>query len=158
MEMAPLIQLCHRLGLAEQVTWDLRFIGNDAIAALFAANDVVALPYHDVDSSGVLTLATVAGKAVVASAIGGFRDLLSDGETALLAPLEPTGFAAALARLVEDTALRRRLGAALQRHGSEAIPSWAAIGRATCAVYDEAQLAWRTARAGRPIGSTPRRA
>lgn len=158
MEMAPLIQLCHRIGLAEQVTWDLRFIGNDAIAGLFAANDVVALPYHDVDSSGVLTLATVAGKAVVASAIGGFRDLLVDGETALLAPLEPTGFAAALARLVEDAALRRRLGAALQRHGTDKIPSWSAIGRATVAVYDDARAAWQVGRAGRPVGPTPRRA
>jgi glycosyltransferase involved in cell wall biosynthesis len=140
------------------VSWDLRFIGNEAIPGLFAACDVVALPYHDVDSSGVLTLATAAGKAVVASAIGGFRDLLAADETALLAPLEPTGFSQALARLIEDPALRRHLGGNLRRHGADEIPSWSAIGRATMDVYDGAITAWHAERAGRTVGPTPRRA
>jgi glycosyltransferase involved in cell wall biosynthesis len=153
MEMAPLIQACHTLGFADQVTWDLRFIRNEALADLFAACDVVVLPYHDVDSSGVLTLATSAGKAVVASEIGGFRDLLASGETALLAPLEPAGFAQALGRLVEDDALRRRLGDNLRRHGTDAIPSWSAIGRATVDIYADAIAAWRAERAGHYVRS-----
>jgi glycosyltransferase involved in cell wall biosynthesis len=158
MEMAPLIQACEARGFADQVSWDLRYIGDDAIAGLFAACDVVALPYHDVDSSGVLTLAIAAGKAVIASEIGGFRDLLAHGETALLAPLAPAEFTQALARLIEDPALRRRLGANLRRHGIDAIPSWSAIGRATAEIYDGAIAAWRSEQAGRSIGPAPRRA
>jgi glycosyltransferase involved in cell wall biosynthesis len=158
MEMAPLIALCHERGFADQVTWDLNFIRDAAIPGLFAACDVVALPYHDVDSSGVLTLATAAGKAVVASQIGGFRDLLASGETALLAPLEPAGFSRALARLIEDAGLRRRLGANLLRHGTEAVPSWAEIGRATAEIYEGAIVDWRAERVGRSVGPAPRRA
>lgn len=158
MDMAPLVELCRTNGFAEQVSWDLRFVAPDEVAPLFAACDVVALPYHDVDSSGVLSLAIGAGKAVVASSVGGFRDLLADGETALLAPLEPADFAAALARLVDEPALRRRLGAALQRHGTEAIPSWAEIGRASADVYAEARASWHAAPIAPPIRSTPRRA
>jgi glycosyltransferase involved in cell wall biosynthesis len=46
MEMAPLIQFCHAHGFAEQVMWDLRFIREPEIAGLFAACDVVALPWR----------------------------------------------------------------------------------------------------------------
>jgi glycosyltransferase involved in cell wall biosynthesis len=153
MEMAPLIQACQAHGFADQVSWDLRFIGDDAIAGLFAACDVVALPYRDVDSSGVLTLAMTAGKAVIASEIGGFRDLLAHDETALLAPLAPAEFTRALARLIEDPALRRRLGANLRRHGTDAIPSWNTIGRATAEIYDAAIAAWRGEHAGHNVRS-----
>jgi glycosyltransferase involved in cell wall biosynthesis len=99
-----------------------------------------------------------AGKAVIASDIGGFRDLLAPGETALLAPLDPIAFSRDLSRLVDQPALRRRLGDNLRRHGSDAIPTWDAIGCDTEAVYRSAIAAWRAERAGRAIGSTPRRA
>jgi glycosyltransferase involved in cell wall biosynthesis len=158
MELAPLVQLCHEHGFAEQVTWDLRFIRDAEIARLFGTCDVVALPYHDVDSSGVLTLATVAGKAVIASEIGGFRDLLKAGETALLAPLDAEAFARELARLVETPALRRQLADNLRRHGHAAIPTWSAIGRTTLEVYGRAMVLWRTDRTGRALRPTPHRA
>ena len=158
MELAPLVQLCHEHGFAAQVTWDLRFIRDAEIPQLFGACDVVALPYHDVDSSGVLTLATVAGKAVIASEIGGFRDLLKADETALLAPLEPVAFARELGRLVETPALRRQLAEKLRRHGTAAIPTWSAIGRTTLEVYGRAIALWRAERAGRALRPTPHRA
>jgi glycosyltransferase involved in cell wall biosynthesis len=49
---------------------------------------------------------------VVASRVGGVPELVADGETGLLvAPANPTNLAAALARLIDDRELRRRLGA-----------------------------------------------
>ncbi len=143
MAMEPLYQLARAGGIAEQVTWDLRFISDDDVPRLFGECDVVALPYHDVDSSGVLSLAIGAGKAVVASAIGGFRDLLTADDTALLARLDAPSFAAALGRLIDDADLRRRLGDNLKRLGTGAIPTWSAIGRDTVAVYARAIAAWR---------------
>jgi glycosyltransferase involved in cell wall biosynthesis len=61
-----------------------------------------------------------AGKAVVASDIGGLRDIVVDGETGLLVP--PGAAAAlrrALERLISEDSLRERMGAAAARRASE---------------------------------------
>jgi glycosyltransferase involved in cell wall biosynthesis len=52
-----------------------------------------------------------AGKAVVSTSVDGCREVLEDGTNGLLVPpREPRALAAALARVLEDAALRRRLG------------------------------------------------
>ena len=52
-------------------------------------------------------------RPVVASAVGGLRDLVVDGETGyLVEPGDRAAFRAALERLLADRDLRRRLGAA----------------------------------------------
>jgi glycosyltransferase involved in cell wall biosynthesis len=57
--------------------------------------------------------AMAAGLPVVATAVGGVPEIVVEGETGLLvAPGDPAALAGALSRLVEDPALRRRLGAA----------------------------------------------
>ncbi len=53
------------------------------------------------------------GKAIVATAVGGVPDVLSDGRDALLVPPgDPAALATALARLAGDADLRQRLGGA----------------------------------------------
>jgi glycosyltransferase involved in cell wall biosynthesis len=53
------------------------------------------------------------GRAIVATAVGGVPDVLSDGEDALIVPpSDPAALAAALARLTGDAGLRGRLGPA----------------------------------------------
>jgi len=63
--------------------------------------------------------AAAAGKPIVATAMGGLRDIVVDGETGLLVPAEDrAALAAALQRLAGDPQLRERLGtAARQRAG-----------------------------------------
>lgn len=59
--------------------------------------------------------AAAAGKPIVASEIGGLRDIVVDGETGLLVPPEDRpALVAAMQRLSGDTELRQRLGAAAQ--------------------------------------------
>jgi glycosyltransferase involved in cell wall biosynthesis len=54
-----------------------------------------------------------AAKAIVASDIGGLKDLVVDGETGLLvAPSDREALRAALTRLINDDVLRARLGRA----------------------------------------------
>jgi glycosyltransferase involved in cell wall biosynthesis len=54
-----------------------------------------------------------AGKAIIASAIGGLRDVVVDGETGLLVPPgQPAPLREALQRLLGDEGLRARMGAA----------------------------------------------
>jgi glycosyltransferase involved in cell wall biosynthesis len=66
------------------------------------------------EAFGLVALETAAaGKPIVASDIAGLRDIVVDGETGLLArPGDTAALAAALQRLIGDSALRARLGEA----------------------------------------------
>jgi glycosyltransferase involved in cell wall biosynthesis len=80
---------------------------------LLEACDVFALPSR-LEGLGVAALEAMArGRPVVASAVGGLAETVVSEATGLLVPPEdPAALAAALARLIEDPTLARRLGAA----------------------------------------------
>lgn len=60
--------------------------------------------------------AMAVGRPIITADTPGAREVLRDGETALLVPSgDPAALAAALARLAEDRELRERLGAAARR-------------------------------------------
>jgi D-inositol-3-phosphate glycosyltransferase len=75
---------------------------------------------------------------VVASEVGGLRDLVVDGETGLLVPpRDVSALREALERLLADRELRRRLGTA----GRERIRdhfSWGRFGSETIQAYEDA--------------------
>ena len=78
------------------------------------------------------------GRPVVATAVGGLRDLVVDGETGLVVPpRDPRALRAALERLLGDRELRRRLGAEGRKRAQERF-SWPAVTAATLAAYAEA--------------------
>jgi glycosyltransferase involved in cell wall biosynthesis len=57
-----------------------------------------------------------AGRAIVSSDQGGMPELISDGENGLLARSEDAAsYISQLERLIEDEALRKRLGSAARR-------------------------------------------
>lgn len=61
------------------------WIPNQEIQIYFNACDVVVLPYTDITTSGVIPLAYAFKKPVVASAIGGIKDVVSE-KTGILVP------------------------------------------------------------------------
>ena len=135
MLMEPLMRLASQLGIRNQVDFDLRFIPEDEIGDLMAQSDVLMFPYHEIDASGVLMIAIAAGKTIVASNIGLFKELLEDGvHGALVEPNNPTALAGALARLIEDRQHLRDAERAVKSL-AEKIPGWEVIGRMTAAVY-----------------------
>jgi D-inositol-3-phosphate glycosyltransferase len=78
------------------------------------------------------------GRPVVATAVGGLRDLVVDGETGLVVPpRDVDALRLALERLLGDRELRRRLGAAGRRRAEERF-SWASATDATLAAYADA--------------------
>jgi glycosyltransferase involved in cell wall biosynthesis len=79
-----------------------------------------AVPSILPEAFGLAALETAAaGKPIVASDIGGLRDVVVDGETGLLvAPGDVQAMAAALRRLLADAGLRERMGAAARVHAS----------------------------------------
>jgi teichuronic acid biosynthesis glycosyltransferase TuaC len=84
----------------------------DAVPAWLAAADVVVVPSRREPLGLAAVEALACGIPVVASSVGGLRDVVHDGENGLLIPPnDPAALAAALRRL-SDADLRARLGAA----------------------------------------------
>ena len=99
----------------------VRFLGNvsdDELERLYARADIFALTSidygHSVEGFGLVYLeASAHGLPVVAHRVGGVAEAVVDGETGLLvAPHHPTALTAAFRQLIEDPALRTRLGEA----------------------------------------------
>jgi glycosyltransferase involved in cell wall biosynthesis len=88
------------------------YVPLEEVAGYFAAADLLVLPYRRISQSGVLYLALSLGVPVVASAVGAWPDLLTNGEQALLVePGSPSALADALVRALRDPGLRERLAA-----------------------------------------------
>jgi glycosyltransferase involved in cell wall biosynthesis len=109
-ERAGLAAQAARLGLTAQVRW----LGQRSdVGDVLNACDVFVLPSRR-EGLGVAALEAMASaRPLVASAVGGLGDAVLDGRTGLLVPPEdPPALATALERLLNDAALRARLGAA----------------------------------------------
>jgi glycosyltransferase involved in cell wall biosynthesis len=83
----------------------------DDVPAVLAEADVFVLSSRSEGMPVSVIEAMAAGLPVVASHVGGMSELVEDGETGFLVPPEdPTALTRVLATLLEDQALRRRLG------------------------------------------------
>jgi glycosyltransferase involved in cell wall biosynthesis len=114
------------------------FVSPTELQRLYARAAVVACPSRR-EGFGVACLEAMAhARPVVATNVGGLRDLVVDGETGLVVPpRDSAALRVALDRLLVDKALRRRLGAA-GRERARARFSWEAATDATIAAYAEA--------------------
>jgi glycosyltransferase involved in cell wall biosynthesis len=123
-----------QLGL-KRVRLDFRFVPAHELVALYRRADVVVYPYRAITTSGALATGLALGKAIVATNLPAFRELLTDRETALLvAPGDAPALAAALVAVALDADLRQRLAARVRQidFGDGA---WRAIAQQTVAAY-----------------------
>lgn len=100
--------------------------------------DIFCAPSTGQESFGIVLLeAMAAGRAVVASDIHGYKKVVQRNVTGLLVePKDPAAICTALARLIEDPALRERLGAAGARRATDF--DWAHVTAQLVEVYEEA--------------------
>lgn len=128
-------ELAVSLGLGERV----RFVGRVAdVWSLMAASDVMVLPsVANEDFPNVVLEAMSLGKPVVASRIAGTPEQVVDGETgSLVEPGDEPALSGAVARLVADEDLRRRMGEAGRARFEERFTAGRAAG-AYLALYRE---------------------
>ena len=120
----------------ERVKLHFRFVTSEELVALYHTADVVVYPYRAITTSGALATGLAMGKAIVATDLPVFRELLTDRENALLvAPQDPVALADALIELTQDALLRERLAGKVgaMNFGDE---SWLSIAKQTMEVYE----------------------
>jgi D-inositol-3-phosphate glycosyltransferase len=94
----------------------VRFLGaveHEDLADYYALADICVVPSRT-ETFGLVALeAQALGTPVVASAVGGLTEIVADGETGtLVGDRSPAAFAGAIATLLDDDALRSRMGEA----------------------------------------------
>jgi len=132
------------------IVWIEEMLDRKAVIELYSHAAVFCCP-SIYEPFGIINLEAMACEtAVVASAVGGIKEVVVDGETGFLVPLEqmkespfeplhPERFsrdlAARINRLMKDPQLREKFGKA-GRKRVEAKFSWTAIARETKALYE----------------------
>ena len=128
MPMEPLHELAERG--PRPVRFIERFVTDPEIPAYMRRADLVALPYRNIEQSGVLYTALAFGRPLVLSDVGGLPGDRRAGGGAARAPGDADALAAALRELLADPAERERLAAGALE-AAEGRYSWDEIGRTT---------------------------
>lgn len=120
---------------------DVRFCGFIPEAdkpGYFTAADIYCAPNTGKESFGVILLEAMAsGRPIVATAIDGFRQVISDGREGLLVPAgDESQLAAALGRLLDHPQLRQQMGQRGRRAAEDY--AWPLVADRVLSVYESA--------------------
>lgn len=130
MDTAPLRALAD-----DRVRFVERFVSDSEVPTLFARADIVALPYREVEQSGVLATALAFGRPIVCSRVGGFAETVErHGVAALVPPGDPKALAVELVTLLDDPARRRSLAFAARRAADGPL-AWPTVAEQTMDLY-----------------------
>jgi glycosyltransferase involved in cell wall biosynthesis len=125
-----------RAGLGDAVVFRPQYVPTGDVFDYFSAADVAVFNYRDITDSGSLRLACDSSTPVVATAVGSFREFLTDGVTArLVAPGDARALVMALGEVLGDPAGAARMADAARALASSTW-SWAASAKATMRLYE----------------------
>ena len=137
MDLTPLQAAVGAAGIGAYVSIEPRFVAEAEVADLLASTDVIALPYREIDASGVLMSCLSGGVPVIASRIGLFAEMLEDGKHGYLIDVgDHLALARALEALIEHPERRAAMSAEVKKL-RDGIPSWATIAERTIELYRE---------------------
>ena len=112
-EMEALRQLAHHLSIENRVTFTGFY---QDIPLALGALDVKVMPSLTEGSPYALIEAMAAGRAIVATRVGGIAEMMTHEEDCLLVPpRDPEGLAEGIGRVLADTGLAIRLGEEAKR-------------------------------------------
>ncbi len=133
------------------VIWIARMLPKDDIIPLYSQAALFVCP-SVYEPFGIINLEAMAcGTPVVASAVGGIKEVVIPEETGLLVPFEPRGpadfeprdperfafdLAEAINRLLDDPERRRHMGRQARERVERSF-GWPSIARRTCDFYEE---------------------
>jgi glycosyltransferase involved in cell wall biosynthesis len=126
-------RIAKQFGLEDRVTFTGFRADSEALMRQF---DVFCLPSLSEGLSSAILAAMASAQPVVSTRVGGIPELVREDETGyLVSPDAPEQLAAALARLIVDESLRRRLG----RAGRKRVEAHFTL----CNKLDESEAAYR---------------
>ncbi len=125
-----------RSGAPAGVRFVPRFIGDDELPAYFRRADLLALPYREIDQSGVLFTALAFGKPMLLSDVGGFPEIAATGAARTFPAGDVAALHTALSELLGDRGALDRM-AARARAAAAGEYTWEAIARRTIALYTQ---------------------
>jgi glycosyltransferase involved in cell wall biosynthesis len=112
-----------------------RFIPDPEIPALMRRADVLALPYREIEQSGVLYAGLAFGKPIVLGDVGGFSEIGGElGAARLVPPGDPLALAEELRSLLADRDACERLATAARQAVAGEL-GWDAIAARTLDLY-----------------------
>jgi glycosyltransferase involved in cell wall biosynthesis len=134
LELAP--RLTEELGLEDRVTFSGR-VSREELVRLYNRSQLVVSPSLYEGFGLPAAEAMACGAPVVATTAGAFPEVIEDGVTGLLVPpANAAALAEAIARLMSDAALRRRMGEAGRARIEEHF-TWRQTALRTVALYQE---------------------
>lgn len=108
-----------------RIVTDYAYLAPERVTLYFTAADVVALPYRESTTSGVLKIAMAFDLPVIATALGEIPEFVKDGKNGFLCPpCDPPALAGCLGRLMEQPHLLTEM-------------------RQYCAAFVKEELSWR---------------
>lgn len=130
--LAGLQARAEQLGVADRIVW----AGEQAsVATYYRAADLLVHPSHQEGLSNAILEAMSHGLPVVATDVGGNRELLGQGAAATLVPVAtPSGIGSVLAKIAADAALRSALGTHARLRIERSF-NWSALLREYCDIY-----------------------
>ncbi len=123
-------------GIADLINWDLRFIPEDELDAVMNEADILIFPYRKIDTSGVFMASIPYGKAVIASKLGIFNELINHGKNGFLIDVDAyEQLAYYLTKLIINPNLINELGTKLKDLASDEL-NWDNIAANTVNLYN----------------------
>jgi glycosyltransferase involved in cell wall biosynthesis len=116
------------------VRWVPRYVSDLELAACFRRADLVVLPYLEIEQSGVLATALAFGSPLLATDVGGFREVADAGAARLVPPGDAPALRQALVELLADAQERERLSKAAAAFAA-GDASWERVAERTAALY-----------------------
>jgi glycosyltransferase involved in cell wall biosynthesis len=143
MDIAPLLELARRMGVADMVAFDFRFVPDAEMMSMMDEASVLVFPYREIEASGVLMAAIARARPVIASRLGAFAELIESGSEGLLVPPgDEIALAEAIDRTLCQPGLLQRMTGGMERL-RRSIPNWQEIARRSVDVYGVAERHWR---------------
>lgn len=111
------------------------FIEPGNVARLFQRSAIVVLPYTESSQSGVASIAYTTGTSIIASNVGGLREMIRDGEDGILVmPCDSSILAERIIGLLKDQNLQKKLREAGFSRSQQDL-NWQNIAKQTLEIY-----------------------